>query len=423
MLLVLGGVPSARAQTWSEWRMDSAGPEGPVLFPVNVSLWPALSTNQRFVGPYVHNLLSLGLVIDHPYLLSGVQAALGGALVETSMRGGQVALGLAAAGSDVTGLQVGGFGAMAQHSLFGLQVSPGLAILGESDTSLFSRVKDFRYRRRSPGSVGLQLGGLGALMTNDGTLEGIQLAGGAAYIRNLQGMQAAGLLAWSETEHTGLQVASFTKARKMRGLQLGLVNVVDELAGVQLGLVNVSRTPRGLRLGLVNWVAGFPSSWEIGANDTVPLQVAWRTGTPGLYSLVGVGLMGLEGPRPSALAGLGTSVAVGARVSFSPELVYTHAWRLAPASTVARVLQVRLPVRWEVREGLWLHVGPTLNAGRFDSSAPGYLPLLKRLDVGGRPVHLWPGLFAGVGFRLPWPRVEQPSFQARSSCPPWPCLA
>jgi hypothetical protein len=442
VLLLLGSALPARAGESGPAEPSTA----PVTAPVNLSLGHRLSTNQ-LVGPRVRNFLSLGLGIDRPYQLRGLQAALGAAYVERSAYGVQLAVGLSATGDEVAGIQWGGFGAFSGGSVFGLQATAGVAMSGER-----IRVFDEQEEGRPTGSrvVGIQLGGLGALGMDEKGLYGLQAAGvfameasdlwgiqasglfayasrghgmqvagligGMRSFEGLQlsgalsvakergvGIQVAGLVNSSPVEHVGLQVAPVNLGAWVRGVQLGLVNRADSVTGVQLGLVNLADNGDGVRLGLVNLARGIPSAVEAWATELVPVSAAWRTGTHSLHSLVGVGVMALGGPRPLVLAGLGTSVDLWNGVAFFPDLVYSHSFRFAPVGTAAQVLQVRMPVRWGLEDKLWMEAGLTLNAGRFVESTPGYLPYLASTEVGSRTVRVWPGALVGVGFTLPWP--------------------
>jgi hypothetical protein len=122
----------------------------------------------------------------------------------------------------------------ANESFIGLQVAGGLNLMQPM------------WRTDERTCYGAQI----AVLANAGDLYGIQrthdtrgdtirglqvgLANGAG---TLEGVQLAGLLAWTTTAY---------------GVQLALFNVADSAHGLQLGLVNCTRTG-GLQLGLLNW--------------------------------------------------------------------------------------------------------------------------------------------------------------------------
>jgi hypothetical protein len=433
VLLTLGSVLPARAGENDARPAEHS--DVPVTALVNLSVTPELSTNHR-LGPRVRNVLSLGLAIDRPYEITGLQFSLGAARVVRSVYGLQLGLGFAEA-ERVAGIQVGGFGGIARGPVIGLQATPGIAFSGSGS---------FTPGDLLPG-VGIQLAGVGAMgdgmyglqviggfsMTMD--VRGVQTVGLISYARHLRGVQVTGLLGitesfkglqwsgltsvsgasgvglqvaglvnWANEEHTGLQVAPFNRAKSVLGVQLGLVNRAEFVMGAQIGLINLAgENSKGARFGLVNLVRGVPSALDVWGSELVPVNAAWRTGTPALHSLVGVGVMALGGPRPTALVGMGTNVMLRDRLDFSPDLVYSHAFRLSPVDTAAQVLQLRLPLRWALRDGLWLQAGPTLNAGRFIASTPGYLPYLGGAEPGSWTVRFWAGGMVGVSVPLPWP--------------------
>lgn len=163
---------------------------------------------------------------------------------EASVRGGQI--GLACSAARVTGVQMGlvaGAG-----SLTGVQLG------------LLTCADDLR-------GIGIGLLGAGNWHGDEmnSTVHGLQLCLGGYFdevhgaalmcggaIRSVEGL-AAGLVTQAGTLH-GVQLGGLCQTlREMHGVQLGLVNYAGHLQGLQIGLVNISRDG-GLPVSpIVNW--------------------------------------------------------------------------------------------------------------------------------------------------------------------------
>lgn len=100
--------------------------------------------------------------------------------------------------------------------------------------------------------VGVQLGYLANVAT--GHVSGVQLAGLFNHATGpAAAWQAAAAVNVAGGSLTGLQSAFlFNTARRLRGVQAGLVNLAGDVDGLQVGLVNVARKVRGVSVGLVN---------------------------------------------------------------------------------------------------------------------------------------------------------------------------
>lgn len=141
--------------------------------------------------------------------MAGTQVGLVANLTRGSMRGLQLAwLGNIALG-DAVGAQVG-IGNFTQGGFAGCQLAPSLVLA-------LNMAEEVQGAQISTGLVSLN---------NAERLAGLQL--------NL------GLLGNHATEMHGVQIAALCNlARRVEGLQVGLVNYCRSLAGVQIGLVNI----------------------------------------------------------------------------------------------------------------------------------------------------------------------------------------
>jgi len=147
--------------------------------------------------------------------------------------------------------------------------------------------------------------GSGVFNTVAGDVEGYQgagvfnVAGG-----RVSGAQMAGVANLAAGDVEGLQMAGvYNQARRVEGLQIGLVNVADDIEdGLQLGLVNIAR----------NGVSGVVGYWE---PDSDELGFAWQNGSRSLFTVLRV-----SAPRgdwletsDSAIAAFGLGTRMGGR--------------------------------------------------------------------------------------------------------------
>jgi hypothetical protein len=174
---------------------------------------------------------------------------------------------------------------------------------------------------------GVRIGGV--LGHGAGRVSGVALAGVVEVNRaDVLGAQVSGVLAVGTATVTGLQVGGAVSiARRIEGLQLGLVNVGGSVDGAQIGLVNVAGDVAGAQLGLINVareVEGVslafvpysrrgrtqPVAWY---SSTQPLNVGLRFHTGALYVMPSFGLD--PGGAESRYA---PGLSLGARIPLGP---------------------------------------------------------------------------------------------------------
>jgi hypothetical protein len=139
---------------------------------------------------------------------------------------------------------VGGLAVVAEGEIVGVHVG-GLAVVGQW------------------GVTGINAGGL-AVVAADGDVRGVTLAGLAIDARMgvVEGVSAAlyrirthelmgfSLAGWVDVHHlTGVSVAAFNKVQgRQTGLSIGIFNSARRLEGLQIGLLNhAANNPDGLR--------------------------------------------------------------------------------------------------------------------------------------------------------------------------------
>jgi hypothetical protein len=266
LISVLFFIPSARAG-----QEEEAAQPAPRHRFLNLSLYYPVSLNQ---SKHETANLSLSLLYGHLGSVRGLDISLGGAVLEgslegvqlagllagagESMKGGQVAGLMCVAGNWGEGIQLSGLGCVAGEEFTGLQMTGLFAVAGE-------RLKGIQlsglFCVAGQAAKGFQASGLFSVAGED--LDGIQVAGLFNVAgENSRALQVSGLMnVTGETCH-GLQVGLFNVAGKLRGVQIGLVNAAEEIEGLPIGLVNLTRK-EDRRIQMAAW-AGSVSLFNAG---------------------------------------------------------------------------------------------------------------------------------------------------------------
>ena len=143
------------------------------------------------------------------------------------------------------------------------------------------------------GVRGAEIGGLFNIDREN--VIGFQAAGLTNLIgANVKGLQAGGLFNHVGGSVAGFQIGGFfNKARRVDGVQIGLVNMADTIGGAQIGLININKT-------------GY-TSFELSANETMQPNLAYKSGNRRLYSIFTMGARFNNGSQAwSYGAGLGS---------------------------------------------------------------------------------------------------------------------
>ncbi|MEP7231837.1 MAG: STN and carboxypeptidase regulatory-like domain-containing protein [Ginsengibacter sp.] len=219
---------------------------------------------------------------------------------------------------------------------FQFSVTPGLSTHGKLSPQIVNNFSLNMFGGYSGGLNGVELGGLfnldkknvqyfqaaGLFNLVGGNVTGVQLAGiNNTVINNLNGFQAAGINNYVKGKVQGVQIAGINNHtsdtvkgvqiagignfanRKMNGLQIagignvsrrdingvqiaGIFNYAKRLHGLQIGLINVSDTSDGYSIGLLNFVAKGYHKISAYGNEVMNTNVTLKTGNSKLYSML-----------------------------------------------------------------------------------------------------------------------------------------
>ncbi|MBV7529065.1 STN and carboxypeptidase regulatory-like domain-containing protein [Chitinophaga sp. sic0106] len=279
--------------------------------PYQVSLAPSLGTHGRMSGQVV-NKFSLNVLGGYTAGVDGVEIAGGFNIVKKDVDKVQVAGLLNITGGKMHGVQIAGMHNSVLDSVSGVQVA-GISNIVTSTQHGVQITGGIQYVGKS--ANGVQVAGL--VTRTEGKVEGLQLSGGFNSAGDsLHGAQIAGLFNKGAEIH-GAQIAAGCNIAKgtVKGAQIAaLFNKAHRVEGVQIGLVNIADSTTGYSIGLINIVKHGYHKLSMFSTDVLPLNVAWKSGSRQLYSILTAG-MNFE-DKASFLVGYG----MGREMELRPKL-------------------------------------------------------------------------------------------------------
>ena len=338
-----------------------------------------LSSRQRLQA-----LNIAGFMANRPYQVSlvpglGTHGSMSGQVVNKvslNVIGGYTA--------GASGAEVGGVFNLTKDRVVGTQIAGVFNIVGGKTTGaelagLYNGLQD---------SVeGVAVAGI--MNTIKGNAEGVLVAGIVNYVQaNSTGTHIAGIANVERGELKGIQIAGIANyARKLSGLQIGLVNIADSTDGYMLGLVNLSRN-------------GYHKA-VISANEILPLNVALKTGNRKLYTIVLSGMSFGNGNKAYSFgAGIGREFPLGKRLSVTTELTFQHLY-LGDWDYANFLYRAQPDLNIKLNKFLTVFAGPAIsiyqaraapaNEGYKHDIAP-YDPMIKM----GKDMNGWIGWHVGL---------------------------
>ncbi len=257
--------------------------------PFQVSLIYPLSTNGPKATKF-SNSLSFNMIAGYNGGLNGIE--MGGFLnaIKHNANGIQMSGFANVVGKNLNGIQMAGFLNTTGKNANGMQMSGFANLAAKNVKGLqfagFSNVAAKNVR-------GGQFSGFVNVAGKD--VRGIQGAGFANYNgKDFRGVQAAGFANISGGHVRGLQLSGFLNvAKKLSGVQIGVVNYVDELkSGAPIGLISIVRKGGVRAIGLSR-------------SDMFNYEATLRLGAPAFYNIVSYGWAPVENANNAWSLGYG----------------------------------------------------------------------------------------------------------------------
>jgi hypothetical protein len=234
----------------------------------------------------------------------------------------------------------------------------------------------------------LQLAGVFNLV--GGTVTGLQVAGiNNQALDTVKGAQLAFFVNKAKSDVAGVQVSLFNNsARKLKGLQIGLVNTADTSLGASIGLVNI--------IGNGFYKIGLATS------DLMNTNAFLTTGTHSFYSKLSLGANISPGNKLYAFGlGIGHDFMFTNNVFLAAE---THYLIANAGNWDDRLIQAKLLLNVQLSKHIGIMAGPVFNSYNYSNSfsIPGYKNPVHAPTypsyVYGHQVRSWMGWEAGLAF-------------------------
>jgi hypothetical protein len=372
-----------------------------------VSLTPGLSTHGKLSAQVVNNF-SVNVVGGYTAGVNGIELAGAFNVNKKDVKYLQAAGLINITGGSVTGGQLAGIHNHVLGNVSGIQAS-GFSnfVKGNVTGAQLSSI----HNHVSGSFTGIQASNFSNFIK--GKLIGVQLSDihNVCY-DSVVGLQAAGIVNFAHKKVTGVQLAGIGNFsnRELDGVQISSIfNYAKKLRGVQIGLINVSDTSDGYSIGLINIVFKGYHKIALSTNEVLKFNAAFKTGNSKLYSILLVGYRGEDGAWGSDDTsriisfgyGLGHEFAIGKRFSINPEFttqyLYQDNWSNANAMS-----KLHLEFNLKLGKYVTLFAGPSFTmyySENEKSSAELQSPLASSyhtFDLWDNEVKAWFGWNAGI---------------------------
>lgn len=203
---------------------------------------------------------------------------------------------------NIQNLNLGG---LFQYSPYQVSLTPGLSSRGLYNSQIINRFSLNVIGGYTAGIQGVELAGAFNIDRSDvsflqaacafnlvgGNMKGVQLAGlYNRVLNNASGVQLSGLINFSSNFSSGIQMAGLVNVSdSCADVQASiLVNKAKKVKGLQFGLINVADSSDYV-IGVVNLIKNGEKSIALSSDETPFIHLDFRSGGKILYGLAGVG--------------------------------------------------------------------------------------------------------------------------------------
>lgn len=382
--------------------LDEMGEKTYTRVPFSVSFVPNVSIGGLMGGDIITNC-SLNIIAGRYAKLRGVEF---GSVLNWETE-------------EVTGAQFSGVANFLEHGdLTGVQVA-GVFNYVSRDTIIGGQIGNINY-------VGGKVKGgqIGNVNYVGNSVNGLQI-GNINYVANSINGPQIGNINYTGDSIYGVQIGTvnyvnYAGSNVNTGAQIGVVNVGGEIVGAQIGVVNIARKVRGTQIGVVNYadeMSGAPVGifsfvrkgqihLDVWASDTSMANIALKTGTRHVYSILAAGYQPSLDDDPYRWS---TGIGIGGHIPFGSKFVNVEVLSFdinenneneAWTDDLHMINKLRLIGGWQVNSGLSVFAGLTLNVFVSQFNDGDHIAWESFFDYDGDDtcVRMWPGFVAGVQF-------------------------
>jgi len=187
------------------------------------------------------------------------------------------------------------------------------------------------------------------------------------------------------------------------GAQVGVVNIARRVRGTQIGVVNYADEMDGAPLGIFSFVRKGRINVDVWASDTSVANIALKTGSKHVYSILALGFQPSFGDNPYRWS---PGIGIGGHIPFGSKYINIEALSFginegeAWTEDVHMVNKLRLIGGWEATPNISVFAGLTLNVFVSEVNDGSHIATGSFYDHEGKDkwVRMWPGFVAGVQF-------------------------
>ncbi|HLL43884.1 MAG TPA: hypothetical protein VK369_12140, partial [Segetibacter sp.] len=279
----------------------------------------------------------------------------------------------------VNGVEVGGLFNINKRNVKYAQVAGLLNINGES---MFGAQVAGLNNTVLGGVNGVHAAGISNIVR--GQLNGVQVAGIYNHVSNtVKGIQVAGISNFAKEKVNGMQISGIGNIayRQMNGIQAGgIFNYAKRLRGVQIGLINIADTSEGYSIGLLNIILKGYHKLAITSNELMNVNASFKTGNKKLYSILMAGYnYGNDAKIYSFGYGIGNEIKLNNLLSINPELSAQYLYR-GNIFDLNLLGKFNLDLHLNFGKHFSIFGGPSFNAYNTNQqiAVPGYKSVLPK---------------------------------------------
>ena len=204
----------------------------------------------------------------------------------------------------------------------------------------------------------------------------------------------------------GIQIAVLNVSGDLTGVQIGVVNIARKMKGTQIGVVNYADELNGVPIGIFSFVRKGQIHVDMWASEISEANVALKTGSKHVYSILAAGIHPSDPYRFSYGIGIGGHIPRGSKfvnieaLSFQvyEDIAEVDGWD----NKIHTISKLRLIGGWKIKPRISVFAGLTFNVFVSDVSDGENIATASFYDsvndTNDRWVRMWPGFVAGVQF-------------------------
>jgi hypothetical protein len=273
---------------------------------------------------------------------------------------------------DMKGVQMAGFTNVVLGNSKGAQMAGYVNYSGGSfEGGAFSGFANVNRGKLTGGQFA------GFCNVNLDSLKGGQLAGFCNYNhRQVKGLQGSGFANLAMGGVQGAQLSGFANlaAGDVKGVQASaFFNYAKKVKGLQLGIINIADSVDGASIGLLNLVRKGLHQAEVSVDELFYANLAFRTGTYRFYNVFSAGATSRPGGFSWNIGyGIGTSAKITEKLRTDITVSAHHVSNGLFYHGTSEMYRVYLGVEYKLADKCFIAAGPTFNLYFSDALLPAY---------------------------------------------------